>query len=67
MDKNKEKVTETVSYNKENIQAVFNILDSVPFTGVTQIRAIAQISVILDNPVPVDGNDKNKSKEDIEK
>ena len=51
---NKEMVNaekEVVSYEKEKIQLLFNILNSLQFTGIQQAQGIAQISVILDNPV----------------
>lgn len=42
---------EVVSYEKDKIQLLFNILNSMSFTGVQQAQGIAQISVILDNPI----------------
>ena len=42
---------EVVSYEKSKIQLLFNILNSVSFTGIQQAQAIAQISVILGNPI----------------
>lgn len=42
---------EVVSYEKDKIQLLFNILNSISFTGVQQAQGIAQISVILNNPI----------------
>ena len=42
---------EVVSYEKDKIQLLFNILNSVQFTGIQQAQAIAQISVILGEPI----------------
>ena len=48
---------EVVSYEKDKIQLLFNILNSLQFTGIQQAQGIAQISVILDNPIT---NDKQE-------
>ena len=42
---------EVVSYEKDKIQLLFNILNTVNFTGIQQAQAIAQISVILGEPI----------------
>ena len=42
---------EVVSYSKDKIQLLFNILNSIQFTGIQQAQAIAQISVILGDPI----------------
>ena len=42
---------EVVSYEKDKIQLLFDILNSMSFTGVQQAQGIAQISVILNNPI----------------
>ena len=42
---------EVVSYSKDKIQLLLNILNSVQFTGIQQAQAIAQISVILGDPI----------------
>ena len=42
---------EIVSYPKDKIQLLFNILNSMSFTGIQQAQAIAQISVILGDPI----------------
>ena len=42
---------EVVSYSKNKIQLLLNILNSMSFTGIQQAQAIAQISVILGDPI----------------
>ena len=42
---------EVVSYPKDKIQLLFNILNSMSFTGIQQAQGIAQISVILGQPI----------------
>lgn len=42
---------EVVSYSKDKIQLLLNILNSMNFTGIQQAQAIAQISVILGDPI----------------
>ena len=56
---------EVVSYSKDKIQLLFNILNSMSFTGIQQAQGIAQISVILNNPI-VDDTTKNVTKESQE-
>ena len=56
---------EVVSYPKNKIQLLFNIMNSMSFTGIQQAQGIAQISVILNNPI-VNKNDENETKENIE-
>ena len=53
MDKkqNSTNTEEVVSYSKDKIQLLFNILNSMSFTGIQQAQAIAQISVILGDPI----------------
>ena len=48
---NNTQTQEVVSYPKDKIQLLFNILNSMSFTGIQQAQAIAQISVILGNPI----------------
>ena len=43
--------SEVVSYEQSKIQLLFNVLNSVSFTGIAQAQAIAQISVILSEPI----------------
>lgn len=56
---------EVVSYPKDQIQLLFNILNSMSFTGIQQAQGIAQISVILNNPI-VEDKTKNVTKESQE-
>ena len=56
---------EVVSYTKDKIQLLFNILNSMSFTGIQQAQGIAQISVILNNPI-VEDETKNVTKESQE-
>ena len=48
---NNTQIQEVVSYEKDKIQLLFNILNSMSFTGIQQAQAIAQISVILGDPI----------------
>ena len=48
---NNTQTQEVVSYSKDKIQLLFNILKSMSFTGIQQAQAIAQISVILGDPI----------------
>ena len=48
---NSTNTAEVVSYPKDKIQLLFNILNSMSFTGIQQAQAIAQISVILGDPI----------------
>ena len=50
---------EVVSYEKSKIQLLFNILNTLQFTGIQQAQAIAQIAVILDNPILSDKDGKD--------
>ena len=67
MDKkqNNTNTEEVVSYPKDKIQLLFNILNSMSFTGIQQAQGIAQISVILNNPI-VEDKTKNVTKESQE-
>ena len=49
---------EVVSYSKDKIQLLFNILNSVNFTGIQQAQAIAQIAVILSEPITNNSDNK---------
>ena len=51
MEKQNNTTSEVVSYEQSKIQLLFNILNSVNFTGIAQAQAIAQISVILSEPI----------------
>ena len=48
---NNTQTQEVVSYSKDKIQLLVNILNSMSFTGIQQAQAIAQISVILGDPI----------------
>lgn len=62
---NSTNMEEVVSYSKDKIQLLFNILNSMSFTGIQQAQGIAQISVILNNPIVKDKT-KNVTKESQE-
>ena len=51
MEQQNDTTVEVVSYSKDKIQLLFNILNSVSFTGIAQAQAIAQMSVILSEPI----------------
>ena len=51
MEQQNDTTVEVVSYSKDKIQLLFNILNSMSFTGIQQAQGIAQISVILINPI----------------
>ena len=51
MEKQNNTTPEVVSYEQSKIQLLFNILNSVSFTGIQQAQAIAQIAVILSEPI----------------
>lgn len=57
---------EVVSYPKDKIQLLFNILNSMSFTGIQQAQGIAQISVILNNPIVKEDKSENVTKESQE-
>lgn len=59
---NSTNMEEVVSYPKDKIQLLFNILNFMNFSGVQQAQGIAQISVILNNPI-VEDKTKNATKE----
>lgn len=59
---NNTQTLEVVSYPKDKIQLLFNILNSMSFIGIQQAQGIAQISVILNNPI-VEDKTENVTKE----
>ena len=65
MEQQNDTTVEVVSYSKDKIQLLFNILNSMNFTGIQQAQGIAQISVILNNPI-VEDKTKNVTKESQE-
>ena len=60
---NNTQTQEVVSYSKDKIELLFNILNSVQFTGIQQAQAIAQISVILGQPIQNETNKDSKNDE----
>ena len=54
---------EVVSYEKDKIQLLFNILNTIQFTGIQQAQAIAQISVILGQPIQNETDKDGKNDE----
>ena len=42
---------EVVSYEKDKIQLLFNILNTLQFTGIQQAQAVLQIAGILSEPI----------------
>ena len=54
---------EVVSYEKDKIQLLFNILNSMSFTGIQQAQGIAQISVILGQPIQNETSKDDKENE----
>ena len=61
---NKTQTQEVVSYSKDKIQLLFNILNSMSFTGIQQAQAIAQISVILGQPIQ-NGTSKDDKENEV--
>ena len=60
---NNTQTQEVVSYPKDKIQLLFNILNSMQFTGIQQAQAIAQISVILGQPIQNETGKDDKENE----
>ena len=58
MEKQNSTTSEVVSYEQSKIQLLFNILNSVNFTGIQQAQAIAQIAVILSEPIANNADNK---------
>ena len=56
MEQQNDTTVEVVSYPKDKIQLLFNILNSMSFTGIQQAQGIAQISVILGDPITENKN-----------
>ena len=54
---------EVVSYEQSKIQLLFNILNSMSFMGIQQTQAIAQISVILGQPIQNETSKDDKENE----
>ena len=64
MEQQNDTTVEVVSYPKDKIQLLFNILNSMSFTGIQQAQAIAQISVILGQPIQNETNKDSKNDEE---
>ena len=60
---NNTQTQEVVSYSKDKIQLLFNILNSMSFAGIQQAQAIAQISVILGQPIQNETSKDDKENE----
>ena len=60
---NNTQTPEVVSYEKDKIQLLFNILNTIQFTGIQQAQAIAQISVILGQPIQNETGKDSKNDE----
>ena len=60
---NNTQTQEVVSYSKDKIQLLFNILNTIQFTGIQQAQAIAQISVILGQPIQNETDKDGKENE----
>ena len=58
MEKQNNTTSEVVSYDQSKIQLLFNILNSMSFTGIQQAQAIAQIAVILSEPITNNSDNK---------
>ena len=54
---------EVLSYEKSKIQLLLNILNTMQFTGIQQAQAIAQISVILGQPIQNETGKDDKENE----
>ena len=54
---------EVLSYEKSKIELLFNILNTMQFTGIQQAQGIAQISVILNQPIQVETSKDDKENE----
>ena len=63
MEQQNDTTVEVVSYSKDKIQLLFNILNTIQFTGIQQAQAIAQISVILGQPIQNETGKDDKENE----
>ena len=60
---NNTQTPEVVSYSKDKIQLLFNILNSMSFTSSKRGEAIAQMSVILGQPMQNETDKHGKNDE----
>ena len=63
MEQQNDTTVEVVSYPKDKIQLLFNILNSMSFTGIQQAQGISQISVILGQPIQNETSKDDKENE----
>ena len=63
MEQQNDTTVGVVSYPKDKIQLLFNILNSMSFTGIQQAQGIAQISVILGQPIQNETGKDDKENE----
>ena len=56
-------IPEVLSYEKSKIELLFNILNTMSFAGIQQAQAIAQISVILGQPIQNETGKDDKENE----
>jgi len=63
MEQQNNTTQEVVSYEKDKIQLLLNILNSMQFAGIQQAQGIAQISVILNNPIQLESEKDGKDNE----
>lgn len=54
---------EQLSYEKEKIQYIFNVLNNLQFTGIQQANGIIQIVNILNNPIKNTESEENVESE----
>lgn len=63
MEKDTDLKQDVISYEKNKIQVIFDILNSVNFVGIQQAQAITQIALILGSPLPlIKKNEKSGDK-----
>ena len=63
MEQQNDTTVEVLSYEKSKIELLFNILNTMQFTGIQQAQGIAQISVILNQPIQVETGKDDKENE----
>ena len=63
MEQQNDTTVEVVSYPKDKIQLLFNILHSMSSTRIQHAQAIAQISVLLGQPIQNETSKDDKENE----
>ena len=53
---------EVVSYEKDKIQLLFNILNTLQFTGIQQAQAVLRIAGILGEPIATSNSKESGDK-----